>query len=229
MILSDCCEERRIYEEEGKRRRLYEEKRERIRFNKEEKGVRTFAELFSEVNPAESRDEEYSINLLLEELSEANEDKLRSIGLSEQALRFLLGYANPKYSRVSIKRNAAIILEDYGGREIKLDDKTKALYFLFLRHTEGLSIKDLPQHTEELLDLYQSISGRDDPAAMRKTIENLCDPFQNNANISLSRIKKAFCEAFTPLLAKQYYVDGERGGLRSIALDRSLVNWETIR
>lgn len=229
MILSDCCEERRIYEEEGKRRRLYEEKRERIRFNKEEKGVRTFAELFSEVNPAESRDEEYSINLLLEELSEANEDKLRSLGLSEQALRFLLGYANPKYSRVSIKRNAAIILEDYGSREIKLDDKTKALYFLFLRHTEGLSIKDLPQHTEELLDLYQSISGRDDPAAMRKTIENLCDPFQNNANISLSRIKKAFCEAFTPLLAKQYYVDGERGGLRSIALDRSLVNWETIR
>lgn len=229
MILSDCCEERRIYEEEGERRRFYEEKRERIRFNKEEKGVRTCAELFPTYGSAESRDEEYDINLLLEELSEANEDKLRSLGLSEQALRFLLGYANPKYSRVSIKRNAAIILEDYGGREIKLDDKTKALYFLFLRHTEGLSIKDLPQHTEELLDLYQSISGRDDPAAMRKTIENLCDPFQNNANISLSRIKKAFCEAFTPLLAKQYYVDGERGGLRSIAIERSLVNWETIR
>lgn len=178
----------------------------------------------------ESRtDEEFSIELLLDELREANEDKLRELGLSEQALRFLLGYANPKYSRVKVCRNASIILEDYGGREIKMDDKTKALYFLFLRHPEGLCIKDLPQHIEELLDLYQSISGRDNPQAMRKTIENLCDPFQNNANISLSRIKKAFCEAFTPLVAKQYYVDGERGGLRSISLDRKLVTWETIR
>lgn len=180
-------------------------------------------DLFSENN------DEYSIDVLLEELREANEDKLRDLGLSEKALRFLLGYANPKYSHVRICRNASIILEDYGNREIKMDDKTKALYFLFLRHPEGLSIKDLPEHTEELLDLYQSISGRDDPAAMRKTIENLCDPFQNNANISLSRIKKAFCEAFTPLVAKKYYVDGERGGLRSVAIDRSLVTWETIR
>lgn len=174
-------------------------------------------------------DEEFSIELLLDELREANEDKLRELGLSEQTLRFLLGYANPKYSRVKVRRNASIILEDYGGREIKMDDKTKALYFLFLRHPEGLCIKDLPEHIEELLDLYQSISGRDNPQAMRKTIENLCDPFQNNANISLSRIKKAFCEAFSPLVARQYYVDGERGGLRSISLDRKLVSWETIR
>ena len=174
-------------------------------------------------------DEESNINLLLEELREANEDKLRELGLSEQTLRFLLGYAKPKYSRVRVSRNASIILEDYGNREIKMDDKTKALYFLFLRHPEGLSIKDLPEHIEELLDLYQSLSGRDDPQAMRKTIENLCDPFQNNANISLSRIKKAFCEAFSPLVARHYYVDGERGGLRSISLDRKLVSWETIR
>lgn len=174
-------------------------------------------------------DEESNINILLEELREANEDKLRELGLSEQTLRFLLGYAKPKYSRMKVCRNASIILEDYGSREIKMDDKTKALYFLFLRHPEGLSIKDLPEHIEELLDLYQSISGRDDPQAMRKTIENLCDPFQNNANISLSRIKKAFCEAFSLLVARHYYVDGERGGLRSISLDRKLVSWETIR
>lgn len=110
-----------------------------------------------------------------------------------------------------------------------MDDKTKALYFLYLRHPEGLCIKDLPSHIEELLDLYQSVSGRDDKDAMRKTVENLADPFQNNANISLSRIKRAFVEAFNDNLAKAYYVDGERGGVRSIAIDRRLVTWETIR
>lgn len=173
--------------------------------------------------------EEYDIEQLIDELKEVNEAKLRDLGLSESALRFLMGHVVPKLSRMTITRHAKIILEDYAGREIKMDHKTKALYFLYLRHPEGLSIKDLTDHTKELMDLYQSISGRDDPEAMKQTIENLCDPFQNNANISLSRIKKAFVEAFSPELAKTYYVDGERGGLRSISLSRELVTWETIR
>jgi len=173
--------------------------------------------------------EYFSLESLIRELQMVNESKLRELGLSEDALRFLMGNVIPKVSRMRISRHARIILDDYDGLEIKLDDKTKALYFLFIRHPEGIAIKDLPQHIDELMDLYQSISGRDDPTAMRRTIENLADPFQNNANISLSRIKKAFCEAFTPSLACKYYVEGERGGLRRVSLDRSLVIWETIR
>jgi len=177
----------------------------------------------------ESPDECYSLESLIRELQEVNESKLRDLGLSEDALRFLMGKVIPKVSRMRITKHSRIILDDYDGLEIKLDDKTKAMYFLFLRHPEGIAIKDLPQHLNELMDLYQSISGRDDPDAMRKTIENLADPFQNNANISLSRIKKAFCEAFSQSLACKYYVEGERGGLRCISLDRDMVTWETIR
>lgn len=79
------------------------------------------------------------------------------------------------------------------------------------------------------MDLYQSISGRDDPEAMRRTITDLADPFQNFVNISLSRIKRAFGEPFCPQVAQNYYVTGERGRERRIALDRSLVTWEAIR
>jgi len=179
--------------------------------------------------PCDAVGEEFNLEHLIAELSELNEQKLRDLGLSESALRFILGHTKPKLSRLRITRHSKIILDDYSGKEIRLDDKTKALYFLFLRHPEGIAIKDLPEHINELMDLYQSISGRDDPEAMKNTIENLADPFQNNANISLSRIKKAFCEAFSSTLAIQYYVEGERGGLRKIAIDRSLVTWETIR
>jgi len=174
-------------------------------------------------------DECNSLESLILELREVNEAKLRELGLSEEALRFLMGKVIPKVSRLRITKHSRIILEDYDCMEIKLDDKTKALYFLFLRHPEGIAIKDLPEHINELLDLYQSISGRDNPEAMRKTIENLADPFQNNANISLSRIKKAFCEAFSQSLACKYYVEGERGGLRSVSLSRDQIIWETIR
>lgn len=171
--------------------------------------------------------EESDTERLVRELASLNEEKLRSIGLSEETLRFILGQ-NFVVSRMRITRHSEILLEDYDNREIRLDTKTKALYFLYLRHPEGIAIKDLQDHVNELLDLYQSISGRDDPDAMRKTIDDLVSPYGNDINVSLSRIKRAFID-FCPLIAQNYYVVGERGGLRRIILDRDLLTWETIR
>jgi len=172
--------------------------------------------------------EEINIEMFIEELRQLNTEELRRIGLSESALRFLMGL-KPIPSHITINRHAKIILNDYNEMEIKLDDKTKTLYFLYLRHPEGIAIKNLPDHIDELMDLYQSVSGRDNLDTMRSTIVNLTDPFQNNANISLSRIKRAFCEVLSPTLAQNYYISGERGEARKILLDRNLVNWETIR
>jgi hypothetical protein len=172
--------------------------------------------------------EDSDVNRIIAELMAVNEQALRDIGLSESALRYILNLKEGP-SRMRIDRHSKIILDDFKGMEIKMDDKTKALYFLFLRHPEGLSIKELPEHINELLDLYQSISGRDNPEAMRKTIEDLANPFKNDVNISLSRIKKAFCKAFCEHIARNYYISGKKGGLRKIPLDRDLVTWETIR
>lgn len=182
-----------------------------------------------EVGAAKSPDESYDIENLISELCGKKKAQLRDIGLSEAALRFLMGCKIPKLSRIAITRRGEILLEDYGRAEIKMDDKTKALYFLYLRHPEGIAIKELPRHRQELMDLYQSISGRDDKSAMKRTVENLSDPYQNDANISLSRIKKAFCEIICDSVAKNYYVAGIRGGERKVVLDRSLITWETIR
>ena len=101
--------------------------------------------------------EESDTDRLVRELASLNEEKLRSIGLSEETLRFILGQ-NVVLSKMRITRHSEILLEDYDNREIRLDTKTKALYFLYLRHPEGIAIKDLQDHVNELLDLYQSIS-----------------------------------------------------------------------
>jgi len=176
----------------------------------------------------EHRDEETEADNVLRELGEMNEDFLRDIGLSESSIQYILSL-KIKPSRMTITRHSRIILDDYGKQEIRLDDKTKALYFLFLRHPEGIAIKQLPEYLNELMDLYQSISGRDDPQAMQKTISDLVDPYQNFVNISLSRIKRAFGESFRRQIAEKYFVSGERGGVRKVALDRNLITWETIR
>ena len=56
-------------------------------------------------------------------------------------------------------------------------------------------------------------------------MENLLDPFGNNINVSISRIKKAFKDIVGDRIARFYYVDGSAGHPRSIALDRDLVIW----
>lgn len=169
--------------------------------------------------------DEEKIERMITELQEVNMDRLRELGISEQTLRFLVGFGSQP-SRMTITRRAGIFLPDYDNREIHMDDKTKALYFLFLKNPSGISIKQLSDHSDELLSIYQKISGRDDLRAMRDTISRLVDPFRNDVNISLSRIKKAFCSSMSDSIAKSYYVSGQRGGLRTITIDRSLVSFE---
>lgn len=63
----------------------------------------------------------------------------------------------------------------------------------------------------------------------QKMLERLVDPLGNEANSSLTKIKTAFLKLHRDAISKNYYVDGKRGELRSIALDRSLVSWDTLR
>ena len=110
--------------------------------------------------------------------------------------------------------------------EIKLDDLTKVLYFFYLHHPEGVAFKELQDHQEELLRIYQSISPRTDDAAMRRSIESLASPYSPSRDSSASRIRRAFRTVLGPHVSKNYYIDGPSGAPRTIALPRDLVIWE---
>lgn len=176
----------------------------------------------------EVSEEEKRENDIIRTLKRSNSDKLRELGFTSEQLQYIYGWTPANLSHLVVTRHGEIVLEDYNMR-IELAGVTKALYLLYLRHPEGIAIKDLSDHARELMDLYQSVSGRDDPEAMRRTIDKLCDPFENEANVHLSRIKHAFVKAVNDDIAKEYYVAGTRGGIRRIALDPSLIRFETIR
>ena len=156
-----------------------------------------------------------------------NISALKRLGINAEILAQILG-TEKKLSKVHVTRNGRIFLEDYG-KEVILDDLSKALYLLFLRHEEGIRIKDLADHYRELFDYYQSISGRDDKQAMERTIRNLVAPYNNSVNVLISRIKKSFMKAYDPTLAEKYYIAGQKGEAKGISLDRSLVIWDAIR
>ena len=146
-------------------------------------------------------------------------------GVSIDELEVMLGYT-VKLSPIRITRGGKIFLSEYDDREVKMPNVSKALYFLYLRHPEGLRYKEIADHKDELLHIYENISGRDVPDEMEKSIAILVDPFGNGLNVNASRIKTAFRNAVSDRIARFYYINGAAGDIKKVPLDRDLVIWE---
>ena len=149
----------------------------------------------------------------------------RIFGITIDDLYVILRY-RVKLSRLTITTTNNIFLSDYDNKEVKLDDLTKALYFFYLRHRDGASLKELQEHEGEILKYYLGITGRDDLNKIRTSVKALLDPYANNHNVSLSRIKKDFREAAGDNAAPFYYIDGPAGRTRKVHLDSDLIIWE---
>lgn len=95
---------------------------------------------------------------------------------------------------------------------------------LYRRHPEGISIKSLADHKEELMVLYARVSGKTELTDKQKeSVERLCDPTDNSINEKLSRIRKSFCAEVHESVADSYVVKGSRGEERYISLDEELM------
>ncbi len=145
--------------------------------------------------------------------------------VSIDELEILLGYT-VRLSPLNITKGGRIFLADFENREVKMPNISKALYFLYLHHPEGLRFKEVIDHKDELLHIYGSISGRDNPEEMEKSIDLLVDPFGNALNVNASRIKAAFRNAVSDRVARFYYINGGAGDIKKVPLDRDLVIWE---
>jgi hypothetical protein len=150
--------------------------------------------------------------------------ELQKRGVWEAVLQRMF---NPtqRLSRVMINNNR-IYLPDYNNLEIKMTPMAKSVYFLFLRHPEGIAFKDLPDYRNELREIYHSVSRYDDKDRMEQSINDVTDPMKNTINENASRIRKAFVSQFDNSLAENYYITGGRGETKRITLPRQLVVWD---
>ena len=150
---------------------------------------------------------------------------MKKHGLSVEEVEIMLAY-RVKLSRLRITGKKEILLEDFDRKEVRMDTLTKAVFFLYLRHPEGIRYKDLSDYQQELEEIYSSITGREDLDRIRKSVADLCDPLNNSINEMVSKVKKAFRDAVNDRVARFYYIDGEKGTAKRIALDRDYVLWE---
>lgn len=129
-------------------------------------------------------------------------------------------------SHMHITPAGKIILTDFDNKEVKIDDLSKAVFFLYLKHPEGISYYDLDSYRSELMDLYMGITGKDDREAIDRSINSLVNRFDNSINVKVSRVKSAFRSVVSDRVAKFYYIDGPQGGVKKIPIDRDYVIWE---
>ena len=154
-------------------------------------------------------------------------EQLKQKGITWFILKQIIEKDNVQLSRLVITKDYRILLPDYQNKEIHMTPLPKAVFFLFLKHPEGIVFKYLPDYQEELMDIYKRIKGPlFNPQTAQKSVQDVTDPFKNSINENCARVRAAFVDEFEDHIAHHYYIDGERGEAKNIPLPRNLVEWE---
>ena len=170
-----------------------------------------------------NEDKMHLCKILVEEVKERILT-LKEYGMSEKELVALIETEQP-LMKLTVSRDYRLFLGEQRV-EVRMEPLVKAVYLLFLRHPEGIIFKSLPDYRQELTKLYSEVRpwGLTDRAL--QSIEDVTNPMLNSINEKCARIKKAFVGILGSEMAKQYYIKGNRGEPKSIALSRDLVVWE---
>ena len=168
--------------------------------------------------------EQFYCSILLNENKEKVR-KLKAYGVNEEEIAAAMN-EKVQFPHLVVTEDYKVILTDGIGTEIKMEPLVKAVYLLFLSHPEGIAFKQLPDYREELTRIYAILK----PTAMTERtlqrIEDVTNPTLNSINEKCARIRAAFVGQFDEYMARSYYVDGQRGEPKKIALSRDLVVWE---
>ena len=163
--------------------------------------------------------------------------------LQAQALKYMLEYqADPtelykellkgKYiiqedglSPLVINENLDICLPNYDEAIIDMPPLCKAIYILFLKHSEeGIRLVDFGDYRDEFEEIYNCVMPNRDEKLARQSIDDLCDPSSNSLNEKKSRIKRYFKnKILDDNIARQYYITGPKSGPNRITLPPDMI------
>ena len=124
-----------------------------------------------------------------------------------------------------IGKDYRIFIDCLGHKEIPLRPLLRTVFILFLRHPEGIRIKEKEACREELMDIYAHIYPTLDEDIRRERIDRLIAPGGNTFSENLSHLNKAL-DAILGQSAFPYQVYGTNGHPRRILLDPVYVVWE---
>jgi hypothetical protein len=127
-------------------------------------------------------------------------------------------------SKITIDKQNKILLP-YFKKEVKLSHLTKSVYFLFLKHPEGINLKELENFKKELLTIYISVSNQLDHDKMVKSIDDVVNLETKAIYTHLSRIKSAFYKIMDANHANHYIISGNGEENRKVLFNTNAIDW----
>ena len=126
---------------------------------------------------------------------------------------------------IHISKDFRILIDCPGLKEIPLRPLLRAVFILFLKHPEGIRVKEKEAYREELMDIYAHIFPNLDSDILRERIDRLVAPGENTFSENLSHLNRAL-GTILGQAAHPYQVYGANGHPRKILLDPVYVVWE---
>jgi hypothetical protein len=121
-----------------------------------------------------------------------------------------------------------LVLPDQGNLALKLGGLPLTLYLFFLKHPEGVSRFDLPEHRTELLRIYNHVSRLSNTDAMQKSIDLLISPTENSVFEKVSSANRSLKDTLGNELAVPFlikYVAQKNNERYCIDLPADKVQW----
>lgn len=154
-------------------------------------------------------------------------EELRALGVNDASIAELVKPQRP-LSRVCITADYRIFLPEYKNVEVQLHPLPRAVFILFLRHPEGIVLKEIGDYFSELMSIYEGMIGDNvNMEKARESIRRICNPLSNSLNEKLSRIHESLCHILDETLATEYSINGKRSGAFQISIPEPLICWNT--
>jgi hypothetical protein len=114
----------------------------------------------------------------------------------------------------------------YFKKEVELSHLTKSIYFLFLKHPEGINLRELSNYKKELLTIYTSVSNQLDYDKMAKSIDDVINIETKAIYTHLSRIKSSFYKIMDDSFARHYIISGSGEEDRKVLFNTFSITWK---
>jgi len=157
-------------------------------------------------------------------LMEVVQERLRELGTEPRHKASQAHISSAPPSHLYIDRKYNIHLDSPDGPTIPLRPLVKALFILFLRHPEGIRMKERARFESELADIYSTILPNVDPQCREDRIRRMMDLGDNSFSEKTSALNARLEELF-PTNASSFKVQGYNGHPRRIPLDPLMVVW----
>ena len=125
-----------------------------------------------------------------------------------------------------IDKHYNISLGGADGHVLALRPLVKTLFILFLKHPEGILLKQRDAYREELEKIYCVISPNTDRDDVKARVARLVDLQDNSFSEKASVLNARLEEMLPEGIASDYQIQGYNGCPRKIHLDPLLVHWE---